>query len=207
MNKKSITTLLVFSVLLATSQIHASTIPDITLCKAENDPTRYKKRSYNHWIDEDGNGLDTRAEVLRKEVVNSVIVEEKRGRKKIVAGAWYDHYTGSYIKNPNKIDISHLVPLKEAHNSGAWDWSEERKKEYANDLENEATLIAVSKKANNKKGFKDPARWLPPNEEYHCQYIQDWIKIKEEWQLCYDGLEALAVKRIYQTCLNTNKLK
>ena len=83
MNKKSITTLLVLSVLLATSQIHASTIPDITLCKAEDNPTRYKKRFYNHWIDEDENGLDTRAEVLRKEVVSSVILEEKRGRKKL----------------------------------------------------------------------------------------------------------------------------
>ena len=207
MNKKSITTLLVFSVLLATSQIHASTIPDINLCEVEDNPARYKKRLYNYWIDEDKNGLDTRAEVLRKEVVSSVILEEKRGRKKIAAGAWYDHYTGSYIKNPNKIDVSHLVPLKEAHKSGAWDWSEERRKEYANDLENEATLIAVSKKANRKKGSKDPALWMPLNKEYHCQYIQDWIQIKEEWQLCYDGLEALAVKRIYQTCLNTNKLK
>ncbi len=50
-----------------------------------------------------------------------------------------------------------MVPLKEAHQSGAANWSRERKKAYANDLDDPDTLIAVDRRLNRQKGAKDPA--------------------------------------------------
>jgi hypothetical protein len=59
--------------------------------------------------------------------------------------------------------IDHLMPLKEAHQSGAWARSAEKKRRYANDLSNPAHLITVSANAVKPKGDKDPADRLPPN--------------------------------------------
>lgn len=55
------------------------------------------------------------------------------------------------------------MPLKEAHQSGAWARSAEKKRRYANDLSNPAHLITVSANAVKPKGDKDPADRLPPN--------------------------------------------
>ena len=60
------------------------------------------------------------------------------------------------------LHVDHVVPLKEAFLSGANQWSSEKKVRYTNDLEN-----------------KDPARWLPPNEAYHQEYVTIWLEIKK----------------------------
>ena len=45
-----------------------------------------------------------------------------------------------------------MVPLKEAHESGTANWSRERKRAYANDLDDPDTLIAVDRRLNRQKG-------------------------------------------------------
>jgi hypothetical protein len=30
----------------------------------------------------------------------------------------------------------------------------------------------VSASANRSKGARDPAVWLPPNQEFHCEYVR-----------------------------------
>ena len=56
-----------------------------------------------------------------------------------------------------------MVPLKEAHQSKAANWSRERKRAYANDLDDPDTSIAVDRGLNRQKVAKDPAEWPPPN--------------------------------------------
>ena len=96
------------------------------------------------------------------------------------------------------LDVDHVVPLKEAFLSGADQWSRQEKIRYANDLKNTDHLIAVYRGANRSKGAKDPALWLPPNIDYHHEYIRIWLEIKMEWGLSIDPEEARVIKRILE---------
>ena len=75
-----------------------------------------------------------------------------------------------------------MVPLALAHRSGGWTWSEDKKREYANDLSYEGHLIAVKASANRAKGSKGPEDWKPPERGYWCQYAIDWLFIKNAWE-------------------------
>ena len=115
---------------------------------------------------------------------------------KVMAGLWFGLYTGRTFTNPRALDIDHLVPLKEAHQSGAHAWSRERRRAYANDLDNPGHLIAVHAGTNRAKGYKDPAEWLPPNEAFRCAYVLAWRAVKRKWGLSMDAAEAAVVARV-----------
>ena len=98
------------------------------------------------------------------------------------------------------LDIDHLVPLKNAHDSGGWAWSSARKEQYANYLGDPDHLIAVTKGANRSKGAKGPEEWRPPDEGYWCQYATDWTEVKMEWGLTMTQRETEAVIVMLDTC-------
>ena len=75
---------------------------------------------------------------------------------------------------------------KRAHQFGAANWSKERKRAYANDLDDPDTLIAVDRRLNRQKGAKDPAEWLPPNQAYQAEYARAWVAVKLKWGLTAD---------------------
>lgn len=141
--------------------------------------TEYDREDWGNWIDEDNDGLNTRHEVLAEESLIKPVISNG----KVIKGKWFDKYTGKYFTNPNDLDIDHLVPLKNAHISGASNWSKRKKNRYYNYLKYENHLIAVSKSANRSKSDKSPTEWLPPNEEYQCEYVREWFKIKKSWGL------------------------
>ncbi|MBW5411207.1 HNH endonuclease [Brachyspira hampsonii] len=138
--------------------------------------TRYNRDDWGDWADEDNDGLNTRHEVLARESLIKPVISNNR----VISGKWYDKFTGKYFTNARDLDIDHLVPLKNAHISGASNWSKEKKNEYYNYMKNENHLIAVSKGENRSKGDKSPVEWLPPNEEYQCEYVREWYKIKTD---------------------------
>ena len=115
-------------------------------------------------------------------------------------GRWYGAFTGVYVEAPGDLDIDHLVPLKNAHDSGGWAWSAARKQEYANYLGDLDHLIAVTKGANRSKGAKGPEDWRPPDEGYWCQYATDWTEVKLEWGLTMTQTETEAVIDMLDTC-------
>lgn len=139
----------------------------------------YNREDWGNWIDEDKDGLNTRDEVLAEESLIKPVISNN----KVVYGKWFDKYTGKYFTNPSDLDIDHLVPLKNAHISGASNWSKRKKNRYYNYLKYDNHLIAVSKSANRNKSDKSPVEWLPPNEEYQCEYVREWYKIKTDWGL------------------------
>ena len=139
----------------------------------------YNREDWGNWIDEDKDGLNTRDEVLAEESLIKPVISNN----KVVYGKWFDKYTGKYFTNPRDLDIDHLVPLKNAHISGASNWSKRKKNRYYNYLKYDNHLIAVSKSANRNKSDKSPIEWLPPNEEYQCEYVREWYKIKTDWGL------------------------
>ena len=59
-------------------------------------------------------------------------------------GQWLAPYTGTTVRLAGDLDIGHTVPLANAHKSGGWAWSAERKRAYANDLLFDGHLIAVT---------------------------------------------------------------
>ena len=149
----------------------------------------YNREDWGNWIDEDGDGLNTRHEVLAEESLIKPVISNN----KVVSGKWFDKYTGKYFTNPSDLDIDHLVPLKNAYISGASNWSKKKKNRYYNYLKSDNHLIAVSKSANRNKSDKSPVDWLPPNKEYQCEYVREWFKIKTAWGLTIeDGFDEVS---------------
>ena len=115
----------------------------------------------------------------------------------VVSGKWIGLYTGKIFSNARQVDIDHVVPLKEAHISGASGWTKEMKRRFANDEDN---LLAVSRSANRSKGAKDPAQWMPKNEAFHCEYIKKWVAVKEKVILYMDRNEQQKINRVLEGC-------
>tara|TARA_R110002126_G_scaffold5453_29_gene28902 strand:+ start:1649 stop:2284 length:636 start_codon:yes stop_codon:yes gene_type:complete len=180
--------------------VHAEDFLGVTIA-AETQSDSYKRSLYRHWIDEDSDKLDTRQQVLETEsLIDVTIITKANGRRVVTDGLWAGPYTGFVTTTPGDLDVDHLVPLKEAHESGAWAWDADKRRSYANDLSNPAHLIAVKAGANRSKGFKDPAEWMPPNRAYWCQYLLNWVDVKRRWVLTMDQLEADAVKHGFRVC-------
>ena len=104
------------------------------------------------------------------------------------------------VNAPGDLDVDHLVPLKNAHDSGGWAWNSARKEDYANYLGDPGHLIAVTSAANRSKGAKGPEEWRPSDEGYWCQYATDWTEVKFEWGLTMTQGEAEAVIAMLDTC-------
>ena len=89
----------------------------------------------------------------------------------VVSGQWLDPYTGQTFTDPSDLDIDHVVPLAEAHRSGASHWLPQLRTQFANDLWFPGSLIAVSASAIRTKVDRDPAVWLQPNPALQCDYV------------------------------------
>ena len=125
---------------------------------------------------------------------------ETPDRCRVATGQWTGPYTGEIVTSPTELDIDHLVPLENAHRSGAWSWDRERKREYANYLDDEAHLIATTSSANRSKGSKGPEQWRPSLESYWCTYAIDWVTVKNRWGLSVTESEYSALNDMFSTC-------
>ena len=119
---------------------------------------------------------------------------------RVEAGRWLDPYTGNAFTDPGDLDVDHLVPLANAHRSGGWAWSAERKRQFANRLGDAAHLIAVTASANRQKGAKGPEEWRPPDTSYWCEYATAWARVKRAWGLTATPAEAIALREMLRTC-------
>ena len=141
----------------------------------------------------------TRQEVLIRQSTSPVTyVEEEQCR--VASGTWVDPFSEGEYTDPIYLHIDHMVPLANAHKSGGWIWSEERKRQYLNDLSYDGHLIAVRTTVNSSKGDNGPEHWKPPVEGYWCQYAIDWITVKDRWELFASEAEAAALAEMLKTC-------
>jgi len=148
----------------------------------------YRREAYPHWLDRNGDCRDTRAEVLARDSLVPVIWDANGCR--VVAGRWRDPWSGQETDDPGTLDIDHMVPLAEAHRSGADRWDVTRRAAFANDLSvSPRTLVAVPLSLNRSKGDRDPVDWLPPDWRSWCAYAGEWRAIKQAWELREDWLE------------------
>lgn len=71
----------------------------------------YERDKFKHWADADGDGCNTRAEVLIDE---AVVTPTLGPRCTISGGLWYSYYDDTDQANARSLDIDHMVPLAEA---------------------------------------------------------------------------------------------
>lgn len=147
---------------------------------------KYNRKLYGGWVDMDKDRQNTRQEVLIEENLSNNLILSKDGTK-VISGMWICFFSGDTIYDPSKLDIDHVVPLKEAHYSGAWEWTRKEKKIYANHIHDPVFLRAVKASENRRKGAKDPCGYLPPINK--CKYLNDWIYIKKTTKLIFDYKE------------------
>jgi DNA uptake protein ComE-like DNA-binding protein len=179
----------------------ASTLEDLidSLPVAVETPNGYDRDLFKHWIDADGDGCDTREEVLIAESLKVVTVGSGCS---ISGGEWLSAFDLVVTTNPSSFDVDHFVPLKEAWDSGASKWDSATRQAFANDLGYEMSLIAVSASSNRSKSDRDPADWLPTNADYECEYAVAWAQVKSRWSLSIDVKEKRALLGLAGKCGN-----
>jgi hypothetical protein len=154
---------------------------------AEGSMTGYSRDEFPHWIDNNGDCQNTRHEVLAWE--STVTPGYDGSGCSVVSGRWWSAYDDQVLTSPGSIDIDHVVALAEAWRSGASSWSLSSRRAFANDLSREETLRAVSSSSNSSKSDNDPSEWLPPNTAFRCQYLIEWVQVKDAWNLSVDDAE------------------
>jgi hypothetical protein len=171
----------------------------ITLVMTADQIGGYSRNLFKHWIDVDKDGCNTRYEVL----IAEAIVKPKVGaRCYLTGGKWRNPYDGKVFTNPTGLDIDHMVPLAEAWRSGAWAWTAAQRMDFANDLEDSRSLLAVTASLNRSKGDRDVAAWLPIKAQ--CNYISNWIAVKWRFDLTVDPVEGEFLQNKITDCKITN---
>lgn len=146
----------------------------------------YDRSLFQHWIDADGDGCDTREEVL---IAESTVPVQMGSGCTVTSGRWDSWYDGASWTLPSDVDVDHFVPLGEAWRSGADTWTADERRSYANDLGLDVGLEAVTDNVNQSKGDRDPAEWMPPQAGVECRYVSDWVVVKYRWDLSMDTTE------------------
>lgn len=160
--------------------------------EAENGPGYSRDTLFGGWVDADGDGCDTRSEVLQRD--SQVPVTFGNGCT-VATGQWFSYFDGATWRQASDVDIDHVVPLAEAWASGIYadGWSSERRVAFANDLDYPWSLETVTDDVNQSKSDRDPAEWLPPRADAHCTYAVRWVAIKYRWTLSVDTAEHAAL--------------
>lgn len=159
------------------------------------------------WTDDvtvaDGhNGCDTRNDILRRDLVDVVIKPGSNGCA-VLSGTLNDPYTGTsfaFQRGPGssaEVQIDHMVSLSGAWQTGAQQWDEFTRRNFANDPRNlQATLGWV----NQQKGDGDAATWLPPNNAYRCTFVSRIVEVKAAYRLWVTPAERDAIARVLAGC-------
>lgn len=160
--------------------------------------TGYDRALFKHWVDADGDGCDTRREVLIEEADDPVTVGSGCS---LTGGRWFSYYDRVSWTDPADVDIDHMVPLAEAWDSGARTWTSTRREQYANDLGDYRSLVGVTDNVNQSKGDQDPATWMPTYDK--CRYLREFVAVKLRWRLSVDSAEKSALQSLSSGCTNT----
>ena len=146
------------------------------------------------------NGCNTRDDILRRDLTDLQV----RPRTCFAqSGILHDPYTGAtivFVRGPDTspaVQIDHVVSLSDAWYKGARFWSDQRRRDFANDPRN---LLAVIGQANFDKAFRDAASWLPLNAAFRCAFVARQVEVKTDYQLWVSGKEKDAMRQVLRGC-------
>lgn len=176
-----------------------------TVPVAKARPGGYDRESqFGGWQPTGCGQATTRDAILARDLTG--VARDRQCR--VTAGMLHDPYTGRDITftrgrtTSAKVQIDHVVALLDAYASGARDWPQAKRVEYANSAD---VLVASDGPANMAKGvgvdFNGTARyrsasntvapdiWLPDNTAYQCDYMAHRARIKHDWALSMTARE------------------
>jgi len=160
----------------------SSNSPESSAHKAVNQekspPDSYDRDSWRHWSDLDGDGRDTREQMMAEQSMEKVIY--RPGTDTIVRGLWRGAHTGKVAKKASAFHIDHVIPLAYASRAGGRTWTPEKKEAFANDPIN---LLITTASANMSKSDRGPEKWMPSMKKIHCTYLSQWIQVSRKYQL------------------------
>lgn len=157
------------------------------------------------WMDVDGNGCDTRNDILKRDFTAAMLA----GTCKVLSGTLNDPYSGKTIEftrgndTSSLVQIDHIVSLSDAWQKGAQQLTQEQRITFANDPLN---LFAVAGAENSAKGSGDTATWLPKNKDFRCEYVARQISVKATYGLWVTQPEKDAMKRVLTPCAGQEAL-
>ncbi|WP_084480719.1 HNH endonuclease family protein [Ruania albidiflava] len=153
------------------------------------------------WADVDGNGCDTRNDVLRSWLTDVHL--DPVVPCVVVSGTLTDPYTGHLVEfrrgpqTSTAVQIDHVVALADAWRKGAAEWPASLALQFANDP---ANLIPVDGQVNQDKQADDAASWLPPDAGFHCAYVVQQVLVKDAYGLGVSAEEVGALGEVLATC-------
>lgn len=145
------------------------------------------------WKDVDGNGCDTRNDVLQRDFTGEILAA---GGCTVLGGEWTDPYSGVHFvfdHRPSEIDGDHVVALSDAWQKGAQQWSQAKRERFANDPLN---VVMTTASLNRQKGDGDAATWLPPLKKYRCAYVARQIAVKRKYGVWVTRAERAAMRAV-----------
>ncbi|AFM16656.1 protein of unknown function (DUF1994) [Mycolicibacterium chubuense NBB4] len=149
------------------------------------------------------NGCDTRNDILDRDLVDKTYVAISRCPTAVATGTLRDPYTSDTVPFMRgsqvgaAVQIDHIVPLALAWDLGARSWPEPMRVRFANDP---ANLLAVEGRANQDKGDKEPALWMPPNAAFGCQYAMQYLAVLRGYGLPVDAPSVPVLRQATGTC-------
>ena len=146
----------------------------------------FDRDEWPHWIDADDDGEDTRQEILERDS----LIPVTRSGDRISTGLWVCLYTGRVVRDAGRIDVDHIVALKEAHNFGGFEWDIDKRRQLANDPEN---LLSVYRSANRAKSATNSYEGMPPNIAHWSRYLILREQIIHKYGLTQSDAELNAV--------------
>mgnify|MGYP000455648368 CR=1 FL=1 len=182
----------------------ASVVLESLVVKGRAPKTGYDRSSFGDWADADGNGCDTRNDILNRDL-SSITYKYVNDKCTVMTGILLDPYSGTRmdflrgVGTSSLIQIDHVVAVSDAWQKGAFKWGSNTKVAFYNDPLN---LLAVQGKLNSQKGDGDAATWLPPLKSYRCAYVARQIAVKAKYSIWITSAEKSAMKTILAKCPN-----
>jgi hypothetical protein len=169
--------------------------------RAEERVPGYDRESFAWRTDVDRNGCDTRNDVLRRDLADVGIRGGTDGCV-VQSGVLEDPYSGARVRfdrsrDPEAVQIDHVVSLSDAWSSGAWRWDADYRAAFANDpLE----LVAASAAENSAKSDATADAWLPDDAADACALVARQVSIKVRTELSVTRAERDAMARVLDGC-------
>lgn len=187
-----------------------------TIATAKARPGGYDRgRYFGGWASNGCGSATTRDTILARDLKGAV----KNPRCQVTSGTLSDPYTGRTIRfrrgrnTSSAVQIDHVVALLDAWESGARDWDQTKRVQYANSPD---VLLASDGPANMAKGSgldvngtalyrpQDsgaPDIWMPDNKAYRCDYMAKRAAIKSKWGLTMTPREKQQTVSVLSQCV------
>lgn len=187
-----------------------------TIATAKARPGGYdRERYFGGWVSNGCGSATTRDTILARDLKGAV----ENPRCQVTSGTLTDPYTGRTIQfrrgrnTSSAVQIDHVVALLDAWESGARDWDQTKRVQYANSTD---VLLASDGPANMAKGsgldvngtalYRSqnsgaPDVWMPDNKAYRCDYMAKRAAIKSKWGLTMTPREKQQTVSVLSQCV------